>query len=451
MKDSYSQPLVSTPDFDFTSPKQKNKTYQKGYTLLFAYGFMLFFLGFVFGPIQSLLTDFKTILLSPSHLLTDYVALTSLGSAFLSSSVLTLFMICVVYFAKIPLSGPLMAAILMVSGFSFFGKNVFNSIPLLFGTYLFAKVKQVPFSQYAIIGLFGSALSPVVSLFAFSGKFPVALGIPLGYLIGTIIGFILPPLATHFQTFTQGFNLYNVGFTSGIIGMLLNGILKMLGWEFPTNNILSTHADKELTIFLLFYAFILCILGLVLCHHEKRLSIMQLWKTSGKVMSDYLLSFGMGTTLLNMGTMAFLMLGYIKLTGGILNGPVIGTILSVIGFAAYGSHVYNSFPLLLGVYLAGLLNIYDITATSSLMAAFFSTTLGPIAGFYGIRYGVLAGMFHAALVINIGVVHGGLNLYNNGFSGGFIAAIMVPLLDSLHLGKEARKLGRRTFNRNTNH
>ena len=44
---------------------------------------------------------------------------------------------------------------------------------------------------------------------------------------------------------------------------------------------------------------------------------------------------------------------------------------------------------------------------------------------------VIAGFFHMSMVMNVGYLHGGMNLYNNGFSGGFVAAVLVPIFDSL--------------------
>ena len=32
------------------------------------------------------------------------------------------------------------------------------------------------------------------------------------------------------------------------------------------------------------------------------------------------------------------------------------------------------------------------------------------------------------IVTNIGYLHGGLNLYNNGLAGGFVAMILIPLI-----------------------
>ena len=98
------------------------------------------------------------------------------------------------------------------------------------------------------------------------------------------------------------------------------------------------------------------------------------------------------------------------------------------GFAAFGKHPKNVIPIILGVYLASSINKYGISSTDAIIVALFSTTLAPIAGEYGIFYGILAGFIHKAVATNVGFLHGGINLYNNGLAGGFVAAILVPLI-----------------------
>jgi hypothetical protein len=79
--------------------------------------------------------------------------------------------------------------------------------------------------------------------------------------------------------------------------------------------------------------------------------------------------------------------------------------------------------------LTNVFNIHDSSATFAIIAALFGMTLAPIAGEYGFLAGILAGVLHMSLVTNIGFLHAGMNLYNNGFSGGFVAAFLVPLLE----------------------
>ena len=77
---------------------------------------------------------------------------------------------------------------------------------------------------------------------------------------------------------------------------------------------------------------------------------------------------------------------------------------------------------------------YDLSTTGLIISVLFATTIAPIAGTYGALVGILAGMLHLAIVTNIGVLHGGINLYNNGFSGGLVAGFLVPIVDALKKG-----------------
>jgi hypothetical protein len=124
---------------------------------------------------------------------------------------------------------------------------------------------------------------------------------------------------------------------------------------------------------------------------------------------------------------------------GQINGPVIGGVFTVVGFGAAGKNIKNVLPVIVGVFLANLMNIHDHATTVSIIAALFGTTLAPIAGVYGAGYGIIAGFLHMALTMNIGYLHGGMNLYNNGFSGGFVAAVLVPLIDKANEIKAVRK------------
>ena len=64
------------------------------------------------------------------------------------------------------------------------------------------------------------------------------------------------------------------------------------------------------------------------------------------------------------------------------------------------------------------------------IASSFAVGLAPIAGQFGPLAGVLAGMLHGAIVMCTSPMYGGLNLYNNGFSAGWVAIFMVPVLES---------------------
>lgn len=99
-----------------------------------------------------------------------------------------------------------------------------------------------------MVGLFASALSPVVSYITFGMNLPLGLGILFGNLTGILVGFLLPPLASHTLIFHRGFNLYNIGFTSGLIAMVVAGILRLFDFPIEVQSFVSTGYHQELTL-----------------------------------------------------------------------------------------------------------------------------------------------------------------------------------------------------------
>ena len=412
------------------------------YFWVIAYSLLLITFGLLIETPQGIVSGLWAIMTSPGNLLTDYMAISNVGSAFVNSGLLTLIHTLLAKKMKVKMNGPLTAAIYTMCGFSFFGKNLFNSIPIILGIYLFSKWEKKPFSNYILINLFGTALAPAVSHATFGIGLPLPLGLLLGTSIGVIIGLLLPPLSVHFLSFHQGFNLYNIGFTAGIIGMVITSVLRMYGYEVQYVSHISEGNNGLLASFLYFSFTILFLIGFI-SNNRSFHGLKNLLRSSGKLISDFIILDGYGITLINMSLLGFLATTYVLIVGGQLNGPIVGGILTIVGFGAYGKHLRNVPPIVAGVFLASILTDIAPSSTSSLLAALFGTTLAPISGFYGMGFGVLAGFLHMALVTNVGFLHGGLNLYNNGFSGGFIAAFMVPLLDNLLNNRKERTNARR--------
>jgi hypothetical protein len=422
----------SQPFFLQTDKKLEKKSSQKKhYQLLIVYCLLLIFIGISSEPFAVLWEGMVRILTSPSNLLTDYIALGTFGSAFVNSGLLTLISVLIAQKEKIPINGPMIAALFTVSGCSFFGKNLYNSIPIIIGGIIYAKIVKKPFSQFIVVSLFGSALSPIISFFAFGLSLPLFFSLPLGCVVGIFIGLILPPLASHVLTFHQGFSLYNVGFTSGLIAMMFTGVLRMFGVKIEGKSLVSDEHHLKLLFFMLLLFFLMFITGFIMNHLSFK-GIKEINRTSGKLITDFTFISGIGATMMNMAFMGFLLLLYTQLSHCTLNGPIIGAILSAVGFSAFGNHPLNSLPLLVSVFFtAQLSSVFNVDQTTVALAGIFGTGLAPIAGYYGLTFGLVAGFLHMSLVTNVSYLHGGLNLYNNGFSTGFVAAVMVPLLDNI--------------------
>jgi len=406
--------------------KQMNRQYY----YLFGLSVMLMLLAFIIESPQSLVSGMMTILVSPSQLFTDYMEIASVGSTLLNVAIMLGISIYSYKKLEIPLNGTVIGSLGMLAGFSFFGKNLFNSIPFMIGVWIYTKVTKQNYRNYVIVGLFGSALGPLISFLAFSGVLPQGWSILLAYILGIFIGFILPQLSTQFLGFHQGFSLYNVGFTAGIIGMVVLGFMNAFGIEVETRTLTSTQSPLILYQLLIGFCVILIVTSFYLHFKKKeKYHFKLLLKLSGRLPSDFVEMTNMATVTLNMSIIGFILLGYVLMNGGQLNGPIVGSIIGVMSFGAFGNQVKNTVPVLVGIMIGSYLTGVEPTSTSALIAAIFGTTLAPVSGYYGPFAGMIAGFVHITLVSHVVVMHGGLNLYNNGFAGGFVAAVLVPIFE----------------------
>ena len=406
--------------------KQMNRQYY----YLFGLSFMLMLLAFVIESPQSLVSGMMTILVSPSQLFTDYMEIASVGSTLLNVAIMLGISIYSYKKLEIPLNGTVIGSLGMLAGFSFFGKNLFNSIPFMIGVWIYTKVTKQNYRNYVIVGLFGSALGPLISFLAFSGVLPQGWSVLIAYALGIFIGFILPQLSTQFLGFHQGFSLYNVGFTAGIIGMVVLGFMNAFGIEVETRTLASTQSPLILYQLLIGFCVILIVPSFYLHFKKKeKYQFKLLLKLSGRLPSDFVEMTNLATVTLNMSIIGFILLGYVLMNGGQLNGPIVGSIIGVMSFGAFGNQVKNTVPVLVGIMIGSYLTGVEPTSTSALIAAIFGTTLAPVSGYYGPLAGMIAGFVHITLVSHVVVMHGGLNLYNNGFAGGFVAAVLVPIFE----------------------
>lgn len=406
--------------------KQMNRQYY----YLFGLSVMLMLLAFVIESPQSLVSGMMTILVSPSQLFTDYMEIASVGSTLLNVAIMLGISIYSYKKLEIPLNGTVIGSLGMLAGFSFFGKNLFNSIPFMIGVWIYTKVTKQNYRNYVIVGLFGSALGPLISFLAFSGVLPQGWSVLIAYALGIFIGFILPQLSTQFLGFHQGFSLYNVGFTAGIIGMVVLGFMNAFGIEVETRTLTSTQSPLILYQLLIGFCVILIVTSFYLHFKKKeKYHFKLLLKLSGRLPSDFVEMTNMATVTLNMSIIGFILLGYVLVNGGQLNGPIVGSIIGVMSFGAFGNQVKNTVPVLVGIMIGSYLTGVEPTSTSALIAAIFGTTLAPVSGYYGPFAGMIAGFVHITLVSHVVVMHGGLNLYNNGFAGGFVAAVLVPIFE----------------------
>lgn len=411
-------------------------TEQNKFLVILGYSVLLLLSAFLFNSPAEIIEGMISLTKAPSILVTDYMAVGNVGAAIFNSSLLMVIATLIAKKSKVDFNGPIIAAIFTIGGFALFGKNTYNVWPILLGVLIHAKIKGEKFSKFIIVAFFGTALGPLISQITFGYELPLAKAIFFANLAGLIVGLILPALGAHFVKFHQGFNLYNIGFTAGIVGTFFMALLRSLGFDNPRTLYLAEGYNRVLGIYLTIIFISMIILGYIF-NNKSFNGYTSLVKRSGRAVTDFVVLDGFGLTLVNMGLVGFITMGYILAVGGQLNGPIIGGIYTVVGFGAFGKHSKNIIPIMIGVYLGALLNVWDVNAIGPLLAALFGTTLAPVAGEYGWKFGIVAGFMHMAMVMNVGGLHGGMNLYNNGFSGGIVAAILIPVIDAFMRKEEA--------------
>jgi hypothetical protein len=114
------------------------------------------------------------------------------------------------------LNGATLGGIFAVMGFSAYGKHARNIVPVMAGVLLGSVLNHAATDTPALqlAGLFGTALAPFAGLF--------------GWPFGVLAGFIHSSVVLVAGSPLEGFNLYNNGFSGGMVAMVLYPILTAL-------------------------------------------------------------------------------------------------------------------------------------------------------------------------------------------------------------------------------
>lgn len=414
------------------------------------------------GTGSTLKNDFFRILVTPGPLVTDYFNIGSLPAAFfnagLCGSVMAFFMIV--------LPGPshvnTLAGYFLVVAHCFYGLNFLNMWPCFLAPFLYLSLKNLDYNQNLHVCMFATCFSPFVSelLFRYTHgeNFQIGtgrvepLGIALTIIFSLIIAFVAPAVLPGARAWHKGYNLYNGGLAYGMFAFLVyNFLYKTMGVTAPivpvyTNGVYnrfgrSYHLFGNL-FFLILFGFSL-LAGWYLNGKSFR-GLKHLLLDTG-YQSNFAKKYGMPLCLINIGLYGWVFLGYINLvvyltSGAGFTGPTFGVIFAALTFTAMGQHIRNVWPIFVGFPLlsmfAALFNrfigghaMWTVSSQAYINSVAFATGLCPIVGRYGEIAGVAAGALCASLCTATGALHGGLMLYNGGFTSGIAALILIPILE----------------------
>lgn len=372
----------------------------------------------------------------PARLLTDFTITAGTGAALLNASLVAGIGLAISRVSRVRISGPVIAAVLTMFGFGLFGKTPLNAVPIIAGVWIASRMARRNFAEYLLIALFGTALGPVVTFLLVETGVGLVAGIVLATVGGLLSGVVLPAMAMLILRLHQGFSLYNMGYTTGFVALMLSGLVLFRSGDTALLSHWNSDPDSVLRLLVPAGSAVLLLASLASGPRSVILAAWKISRTSGRLPSDYVDSHGLAATGFNMGLLGLGFSGLVLATGAPFNGPVLGGLLTVIGFAAFGKHLRNVTPVVAGV-LAAILAFGAAPADPvAILALLFCTTLAPLSGEFGPLAGFGAGVLHFAIVRRAAAWHIGLGLYNNGLAGGMAATLIVALIEWYRSSRE---------------
>ena len=133
----------------------------------------------------------------------------------------------------------------------------------------------------------------------------------------------------------------------------------------------ASYWSTEYTGFLSIYTavFMIILIGLGFFWGGRPKTFNKIVDEVGKLSTDFVEVADLGTTLINMGLVGLIGLGYILMVEGDVNGATMAGILTIVGFGALGKHPRNIFPIMLGVYFFCIPNVWQHANPGPLLAA----------------------------------------------------------------------------------
>lgn len=433
-----------------------------------AFGFSALFLLAAFiaaiytGEWGHVFANWYLIMISPCPLVTDYLAIGGLSSAFLNAGACGMACFLFMVLLKGHSHANTLAGYFLVVAHCFYGLNFLNMWPCFLAPFLYLRLKKLNYKSNLHVCMFATSFAPFISEFLFRYTLDGAYvygqvtltysGVILAALFSLLLGFVIPAILPGAHAWHKGYNLYNGGLAFGIFGFFIfNFMYKTMGISPPEslivdNDIYSRFSHSYpifMTVFFII-AFTLCIL---IGHHLNGRSFRgfsHLVKDTG-YSSNFAEKYGMPLCLINIGFYGLLFLLYIHLVihfteGAGFTGPTIGVIFAALTFTSMGQHPKNVWPILAGYQLLYLVTMFfcringrELTWTVStqgyINGVAFATGLCPIVGRYGVRAGLAAGFMCASMCTATSALHGGFVLYNGGFTAGLTALILLPILE----------------------
>ena len=343
---------------------------------------------------------------------------------------------------------------LLTVGFGSWGIHILNIWPTILGVALHCLVKGEKLGSRTNAMLFSTGLAPFMSELMVRYPYPETVGIhpsgvALALIVGVFVGYFLPAGLDNSPKIHKGFALYSAALPIGMTAFLLNGFLyKAMGVPVPDAVSDLSVADPSICntfCIVLFVGFIVVALLMGCSPKHYIQSIL-----SPQHVVHFGAAFGNAAMLMNAGVFGLFILGYFNFVGAEFNGIVFGSVFCMLSTCNSGSHPLNAIPILMGYAFAEFFfqtmtpfsggEVTHLLRSQSLIVGIcYANGLSPIAHEYGWRYGILVSAMHFCMVTTTPQLHGGMCLYNGGFTAALVCLLILPGMERHFRTKHERR------------
>ncbi len=436
--------------------KRLNTLPERSFLKLF---FLLFSCSFLIGAFcmpdrNQMLSGLWKILSSPTKAATNFFSVGGFAATFLNMGLVGL--ICTALYC-LPGEKSNSAATLvniLTIGFGSWGIHILNMWPLIFGVMLYCLVRRKNMGDYTNAMLFSTGLAPFISemLVRYPNAEPTGFtftGILLALGLGLIVGFFLPAGLDNSPRIHKGFTLYSAALPIGMLAFLLQGILyRAMGVPVPAAISDNSVGSREISNIFCVILFSSCVV-ISLIMGGKLSTYGKMLIRHSHVM-DFAGAYGNATMLMNVGFQGLFILAYLNIIGAEFNGIVFGSVFCWLCTCNSGSNPLNTLPIILGYSMADKLFQFLAPITGGNFTQFinsqaivvgicYATGLSPISTQYGWFYGVIMAAIHFCMVTTVPDLHGGMCLYNGGFTAAMVCLLVIPMLEHHFRTKHERR------------
>ena len=424
--------------------QMSERSFLKRFFFLFSSAFLI--AAFFMPDRADMIPGLIRIIKNPTLSSTNAFSIGGYAATFLNMGLLGL--ICSVLYS-IPGNKPNHEAVLvtlLTIGFGSWGIHIVNIWPTMMGVVVYCLVRKKPLGNYTNLMMLTTGLAPFISEILVRYPFGqvVDMTLPrilLAFVVGIPAGFTIPAGLQNAKNVHKGLTIYSAALPVGMAAFLMQSVLyRVMGVEIPAA-VSDLHVASSVIVntfcCILFGCCILAAIALG-CRPKQYAELL----LDPKLVTNFSATYGNEVMLMNVGLFGFFILGYYNLIGAEFNGVTFGVIFCMLCTCNAGSHPFNVLPIMLGYGLIswlfqllapfahGNFTLY-LNAQAIVVGLCYANGLSLLSDQYGWFWGMVAAILHYCMVTTTPLVHGGMCLYNGGFTTGLVCLLMMPTLEKI--------------------